>query len=507
MSIDSIASILKIMKNEKGEYPFKIVDSKSDLGIFMIHYDVDTIGQTPKDSVIREFRGAIVSEEKGVIVPSFGYTPTIITDSFPELDEVMKDKDGNEHTLTLFGMKDVFPMFDGTLLRVWKYNGNIFISTHKKMDASNSRWGTSGKFVELFTKYTENTFKVEDLFPMDSAENMNDVKVHNFLLVDSDLMIASKIGFGTSENVLNSGFVVYVNSFNCELPVELPKVHYTEVASCEHTVMKVQSLKNKEEYNLYLQKGFFPTQEDIHSNISLGEGLILYNGKSMLKMVSSGYNRRSKIVDNDPNILHRVYEILTESAFPKDGVDTYLEKFPAIPCPSDSQIEEFGNGIPKTLVSSFPEDWNTYSDQELTENNDRETRERRFRNAVVHYAVSLPLCHQKGALTAIVELLRDRFKAVQIVCGDYEKFAKCNWENVTPRDLKVYERIRTIVTDSKKFAKVRLDKGENVEGKTVSQILRKFTIEGIRNLMFKEYGVSIYKIVRVLVNDPKKKEE
>lgn len=504
MNIDSIATLLNINKNEKGEYPFKIVDSKSELGIYMIHYDVDTINETKVDDITRQLRGVIVSDNKGIIVPSFGYTPTIVCDVYPEKDEVLKDKDGNEYSLSLFDVKDLFPMFDGTLLRVWKYNGNIFISSHKKIDASNSRWGTSGKFVELFKKYTESTFKVEDLFPADSSESLDGpVQVHNFLLVDEDLLIASKLKFNFSEEKSKSGFVVYINSLNCELPIELPKVDYNEVGSCEHTVMRVNSLKSKEECNMYLQKGFSSDVEEHDKHISLGEGLILYNGKSMLKMVSNGYSRRSKIVDNDPNILHRVYEILTESSFPKDGVDMYLEKYPAIPCPTEEQIESFKGGI----IDKFPEEWKTYSDQELTETNDRETRERRFRNAVVHYAISLPLSHQKWALKSIDELLSDRYKAVQIVCNDYEKFAKGDWGEVYPRDLKVYERIKAIVLESKKFAKARVDKGERLEGKTLNQTLRKFAIDSIRNLMFKEYGVSIYKIVRVLVSDPKKKGE
>ena len=127
MNVDSIATLLNINKNEKGEYPFKIVDSKSDLGIYMIHYDVDTINETKVDDIARQLRGVIVSDNKGIIVPSFGYTPTIICDVYPEKDEVLKDKDSNEYSLSLFDVKDVFPMFDGTLLRVWKYNGNISI--------------------------------------------------------------------------------------------------------------------------------------------------------------------------------------------------------------------------------------------------------------------------------------------------------------------------------------------------------------------------------------------
>lgn len=507
MSVESIAKLLKLEANEKGKYPFRIVDSKTDLGIHMIHYDVDTIGETEVNDSTRNLRGSIVLEEKGIIVPSFGYTPTIVTDDLES--DILKngefqDKDGNKHSLDEFwkssDKKDILPMFDGTLLRVWRYNGTIYISTHKKIDATNSRWGASEKFVDMFKRYIEGVFTLEDLFK--ESSDSSGIPVHNFLLVNVDLMIASKLHFDDKKK---DGFVVYVNSRNCELPIELPKVSFSEIHKTELSVFKVSSLKTDEEIKEYLHFGFHSELKDIHKHISLGEGLILYNGETMLKIVSSGYNRRAKIVDNDPNILHRVYEILTESQFPKDNKieDTYLEKFPALPCPTEDQIKSFtGN-----LLNGFPEDWKTPSDEELTGTVSRESREKRFRNAVVHYAISLPLSHQRHALTSIDELLNDRFKAIQIVCGNYKRFAEMKLgDDIHERDKKVYMRIKEIISESEKYANLRISKGEKLEGKSEAYCLKKFISSNILNLMLKEYGVSIYKIVRVLITDPKKEK-
>jgi hypothetical protein len=408
-------------------------------------------------------------------------------------------------------------MFDGTLLRVWKYKDNIYISTHRKIDASNSRWGTSGKFVDLFKKYIESSFKLEDLFGAISAKSdSEDIQIHNFLLVDADLMICSKLPLDTK---VKDGFVLYINSVNCTLPSEvfekIPEVKYTEIADTTNTVIRVQSFKNIEEYNSYLNKGFYPDIDAVHPQISLGEGLILFNGKTMLKIVSKGYNRRAKIVNNDPNILHRVYEILTETQMSKDGMDNFLEKYSALPCPTDEQIE----ALKYSVISKFPEDWKTPSDQELTENTDRETREYRLRCAITHYALSLPVCYQKSALTCIKELINDRYTAINIVTNSYSKFEKQQYNDfnslghtsldgtVNPRDLKVFERIRQIVIDAKNYANVRIKRGESIKGISGSQLFNKFTKDNIRNLMLKEYGTSLYKMVRVLVSDPKKKNE
>jgi len=497
MSYEVIAKHLGVEAVE-GKYPFKIVDSKPDLDIHMVHYDVDVISLTPKDSPIRKLRGVIVSEENGILVPSFGYTPTIVSDNYSKaMLSPLEDKDGNTHDMKEFLVKDVFPMFDGTLLRVWMYKKQIYISSHKKIDAVNSRWGTSGKFVELFKKYTESSFDVSDLFATDDLMDPDLIQIHNFLLVDRDLMICSKLPLDTD---IKSGFVLYINSLNCSFPIELPKIHHSQIPTCKETVFRVMSLKTDEECDSYLINGFYPDVKDIHPQISLGEGLILYNGSSMIKMVSNGYNRRSKIVSNDPNILHRAYDILSDTQFSKDGIDTYLEKFPAIPIPSDEQLKDCKTSI----IEKFPEDWKTFADNELSDSVTREVRENRLHNAIMHYAISLPLCHQFAAMTCANDILRDRYKVIQIVTHNMEKFEKCQWgDDIFPRDLKVYERIQRIVQDAKSFARTRVRSGEKIEGMNEYNTLRKFSMDNVRNLILKEYGSSLYKMVRVLVADAK----
>jgi hypothetical protein len=496
MQVETIAKILNI-ESENGKYPFKVVDSKEDHGLYMIHYDADEIGKTTKDSIDRSYRGVIVSDVDGIIVPSFGYTPSIVMDDFDvKVEDELTDKDGNKHKLGDFGITRMFPMFDGTLLRVWKYKDQIHISSHKKIDAINSRWGTSGKFVELFTKYTKDIFgeHQENLFDENNKEK---IQIHNFLLVDIDLMISSKLHLDTS---IKTGFVLHINSINCELIEEvnlkIPNLHYSEIGSNKNTLIKVMPFDvTTDEYKSFLTKGFYTDMEKIHSHISMGEGIVLFNGKSMLKVVSNGYNRRSKIVNNDPNILHRVYELITDTKFSPEG-DTYLEQYPVLPCPTDEQIKEMS-----TIMTSFPENWSIPNEDDFKKQ-DTKGFDLRFRNAVMHYAVSLPLYHQKVTLTAIKELVNNRYKAINEITNNYERFAKKQFpEGTNARDLKVYERIHKIVMDSKSYANVRMNRGEKLDGATKGQTFNKFVKDNIRNLIFREYGTSLYKIVRVLVHD------
>jgi hypothetical protein len=215
--LTTIADVLKIPCKDS-KYPFKIVDSKPEKDLYMVHYDVDEINNSPKDSIERKLRGVIVSEEDGIIVPSFGYTPTIVLDDFDiKTVENVTEKQGQVHNLKEFNTTKILPMFDGTLLRVWKYKNEIHISSHKKIDAVNSRWGTSGKFVELFKKYTEEIFDLEDLFNTEGVEESleqeyTSIKIHNFLLVDNDLMISSKLSLDEANSAnlpCNSSLILF----------------------------------------------------------------------------------------------------------------------------------------------------------------------------------------------------------------------------------------------------------------------------------------------------------
>ena len=499
--LTTIAEILKI-EIKDGKYPFKIVDSKPDQGLYMVHYDVDKINNTSKDSVERNLRGVIISESEGIIVPSFGYTPTIILDDFDiKTVENVVEKQGQVHNLKEFNTTKILPMFDGTLLRVWKYKGEIHVSSHKKIDAINSRWGTSGKFVELFKKYTEGTFDLEDLFSSsEDSENLISPKIHNFLLVDNDLMISSKLAL---DNI--SGFVLYINSINCEIPSEietkLSTLHYTEIKSTDKTFFKVKSFDtNETEYQSFITNGFFPDETDIHPNISLGEGLILFNGNNMLKIVSNGYNNRSKLVNNNPNVLHRVFELLTDSQYPKEGADIFLEKYSIVPIPTDDQIKS----LSEPILSKFPEDWKILTELELKDKSTKDNHKNRLKTVITHYALALPLYHQKSAFTAIKELLSDRSTAIEIICNNYDQFSKKLFgDGINDRDMKVYERICKIVTDAINYANVRIKRGEKLNGASKEQTYDKFVKDNIRGLMFREYGTSLYKIVRVLVHSIK----
>ena len=471
---------------------YKIIDTHEDQGYKLVHYNVDTVNISKPQDFIRRVRGLIVKDTK-VLVESFGYTPTIVVSELTPSesgDFTLIDTDLHTHIMTK-ETNLVYPLLDGTLLRVWKHNGTIHISTHKKLNASKSHWGSSSTFTELFKKYTQSYFNLEDLFSIEDAEN-DKVVCHNFLLVDSDLLICSQVDLGEK-----SGFVLYINSVNGSLPEAVaPKtVSVYEVKFTTDTFFKMDTLKTLEDQNKFIKQGF--SSEDSKSN---GEGVVIFQDDRMIKVISKDYAVRSEIVNNDPNITHRSWTILTESMYPKSGEDEYLSKFPILPTPSNDELK----AIIETGDFSLIDKCKILKDEDFTLKNNLETRNLRLLNALLHYSKSLPLSHKVSALSCYNTILENKSEVIKILCNDCDKYEQGLWGKPSPRDLKVYERIQTIIKEAKKYAKTRYSSGERFESMNEKQLIKKFTKENIRNLINKEYGENMHKIVRVLITSQNK---
>ena len=322
------------------------------------------------------------------------------------------------------------------------------------------------------------------------------VVCHNFLLVDSDLLICSQVDLGEK-----SGFVLYINSVNGSLPEAVaPKtVSAYELKYATDTYFKMETLSNLEDQNKFIKYGFHPEE----SNDSLGEGVVIFRDDRMIKVVSKAYENRSKIVNNDPNVTHRSWTLLTESMYPKSGEDTYLSKFPILPTPT---VDELKNAI-QNKDCDLLKSCKLLKEENFTLKNNVETRNLRLLNALLHYSNSLPLPHKLYALSCYETILENKNEVIKILSNDGDKYDSGLWGKPNPRDLKVYERIQTIVKEAKKYAKTRYSNGERFESMNEKQLLKRFYKENIRNLINKEYGENMHKIVRVLITSQSKNVE
>ena len=151
---------------------------------------------------LKAYRGVVVSGTT-IVAPSLGYTPEY---NETELDQI-HDLDPMNYSF--------YPSREGTLLRVFFHNGKWYLSTHRKLDAFKSRWGSDTSFGDLFVQSIGQTF---DQFTSTLTPGL----VYVFMvlhanvaqcdpLVTQGLIAFSKDGNGRHLKLVNSTYQLYSN--------------------------------------------------------------------------------------------------------------------------------------------------------------------------------------------------------------------------------------------------------------------------------------------------------
>jgi len=104
---------------------------------------------------VKSCRGVIRRGDE-TVCKTFNYTPEFIgasDDALGALKAVWKLR------------KIVYPAFEGTNVRLWHDQGKWHLSTFRKLDAFNSRWGSKTSYGDLFMRGLFASVKHEDLLP------------------------------------------------------------------------------------------------------------------------------------------------------------------------------------------------------------------------------------------------------------------------------------------------------------------------------------------------------
>lgn len=455
IAMDVILNKYNIDKNNENDYPFKIVDRYDSLAL--AHYDYNFTVKTESDNKIRNVRGVIVDVDKmEVVCESFGYTPVIVSDKIPEAGEAVIDVNGKEYSFP--SEYTITPITEGTLIRVWKHKNEIMISSHRRINCEKSKWGKSGFFKSLFLKYIGD-FNLESL--------VEDGSVANFILMDRTLLLASKIELDNKD-----GLVVYLG----DKDINIPYLGELET-NFEKSFFKINNL-TLDQANNHLERGFR----------SEGEGVIINykeNGtQKVLCINSKAYYKRCKIVDNNPNILHRCYKLLSESYYPKTGDDKYLEKFDITPI----TLEDVFTDIPSNETK-------TYTEVELTDKSDKRSHLRRTINTLMCYYNSLALVHQEECVKSIKQLFQERKDISDTICKNYLQYSKGEFEGVIG-DGDVLKYIQHRVVNAMDFAKKNSKNGK---------VSKDAILNNIRMGILRDSGDWLYNIARVLLRTKKTK--
>jgi hypothetical protein len=493
-TLDNLANIVGV-----GKENFTVSDAITEKGLYLLHFDPVNIRKTTKNDNVRELRGTIIDiNAQAVCCASFGYIPTAVIGDEVRVKAIFKDNesftdcDTIEHNLNNFeeGYQsilensdftyDVFPLYEGAMVRVWKHNGELMISSHKKIDCSNSHWGSSSMFKDLFLKYTQG---------IDLAEHTNEHMVHYFILMDENLLVCSKFPMTNRK-----GLVVYVGTRD-KMNTDIKKAGWTLIDRLKLSALTIDEIHNGtktfyapdlitkySEVSKLLTKGFYDSTAFEQSNpLCLGEGIVVsYNegGKRKhIRVVSSAYKRRSELVDNDPNILHRCYVLLNSALYPKEGEDIYLQKFS--PIPIIKKGEDF-----KSITTEY--EGETYTSEELTDKKNIDSHTKRFRNTVMWYTLSLALPHQGSALRCMEYVIEERRKVIDILTTNFQRFKNGDFEGLTfKKDVATMNHIKHRLTEAEKFA-------QQSNGNTK---------KNIRIGVLRDTGEWVFKMARLLIEN------
>ena len=121
--------------------------------------------QSPEE--VKKCRGVVFYGETPLF-RSLGYTP-----EYTEEEVSILDLSFDESTF--------YRSEEGTLLRLFFHNGKWYLSTHRKLDASKSRWGGGAPFGEIFLKGLQNTFGQDCDLPF-FTQKLDTQNVYLFLI-------------------------------------------------------------------------------------------------------------------------------------------------------------------------------------------------------------------------------------------------------------------------------------------------------------------------------------
>jgi len=422
-NIESIAKILSISPNDKGIYPFKISsDVYKDL--YLIHYNQNYVSSLPYDSPINQLRGTIVSlNQQKIVCSSFGYIPSIIAESSDFLlNKTLIDTNGINYDITKY---DFYASYDGAMIRVWMYEDELMISTHRQINASKATWGSDENLRTKFLNYFNDTDKLKEM--------VNGGKVAYFILIDQDLLMASKFSLQNRKGLVIFSEIRNEDGTKCEdkCYLDLPSVEFCNDKEYENlNVFGLHSIKVND-INHILQKGFYNfTEKPQNDPLCLGESITLayeLNGmRRLIHIKSPAYARRFELVGNQPFIIKRAFDILKLSQYGKTDVDLYIDNFPPIPNLTEDYIDMMTSPI---IEGPLPENAIVYTEKQLTDRKDYLSYDRRFDNAMMWYAFSLPPKYQITALRCISRVKMIREKVITHVIKNKNEFTFINSNN------------------------------------------------------------------------------
>jgi len=192
-----------------------------------------------------------------------------------------------------------FRSYEGSLVRVFNFDGEWFVTTHRKLDAFKSKWSSNTSFGEMFFDGVRKQMEAEE------GKNIKDIKDDFFKLLDKKKSYMFLV-LPTADNRVV-----------CKVPDESSPTIY-HVGTYENFPSKVFSLDEEipgiprpEEYKFGDFKEF--ENEIAKTDVDACQGLIIFGPRNQLvKVLHPEYFYLFRLRGNEQSIKFRYLQIRTD---------------------------------------------------------------------------------------------------------------------------------------------------------------------------------------------------
>lgn len=496
-------------------------DSQPQLAL--AHYNKETYDPYNRThEPLRKVRGTIVDLNTGAVVcDAYGHTQSLPCLEALDADEnVIKvhtevakyinnvEDAPDEVAKFSFGVRQfdktttkLFLGYEGAMIRLFKWNGQVFFSTHCRIDASRSNWGGRTQFFELFKQLGGPD--ISSLF----GEEPFSPYCHLFLIVHNEIRLATStsdnriIYLGVKkvwdENVFagQSGPYAWQGEFTLKTPTfgQEPPVFSnnhnralivqpaidTDIANKflfpndyakdipqssgyqakEHEILVDYADSGRKVNEIYFQR---LTQKIADEKLSGGDFVILYTqtpeGQTIVyRLEPTAFEYRTQITANDPNLYHRF----------------------AV------QMVDFTKADPQVLRDAYPK----YIDANGTEIRLDNAQDRQVYWWSLFYDAVAP--YYKDKVDGFYSLYQSDIKSVaDFIMNDYPKIV-----SKATNDPVAQEKLKRINDNTKK----RFEDLRTIT-MTAANRNRQSPMNVLRNLLSNETGPSLYKMISTVKN-------
>lgn len=483
----TVAQVLNL-NSVKG---WSVVDFDSKRQLALAHYDNDV-----DMDEFGDIHGVLVdTAAQCVVASSFGYTPLAVANEIVEANEMVKITDVN-------GQAHVFPkasttitrLFEGVVMRAIWHAGELHLVTHRRIDASRSRWGRSPSFVQMYHEAGGPT--AEQLF--DTTKPYSST-CYVFMVVHPALLV------GTRQSV-TTPYIVHLSTN--ELPVTFPPEQVargvpTFECSRELTGAVEQPFVHGplsltiEEANYHLKYGFYNEYEVEDVRLRTGEAIIMWNVENgeitdLVKVHSEAYQWRTVMRGDNNNIRNQFYSLLGIAYPPVTTEEDWRQLCSKlIPFPSYSQEALMDRFVSSGAILNLP--------LGKVSKEDYSTRESRIYLLWMNFVLSLPPGCQEEALNVYLDFNNDRQEVIQWI-------RRLENEHRNIQEANLPKRVKDIILLARANARKCVSSGNNYSQKGKVLTLPTLIRNNIRNYVMKERGPSLYGLVRDMKRPPEDEE-